>query len=258
MIITTASRKQFKLERDAKALANQYHLQYVVRNQRSLRKLKQEYKTDILVFSHDELYISPIDSDEKIFFHPNLSMIRAKRFIKGEREPFLEVTKLKQGMSFLDCTLGLAADSIIASIAVGNSGRVIGVEASKMISMIVKEGLMRFESSLDFFDQAMRNIEVHNEDHYHFLKNAATKSIDVIYFDPMFQQEIKESDGIAPLRMIAVNTDLTNKILSEARRVAKQRIVLKDHWQSERFRHYGFTRHIRKTAQFHYGTIELH
>ncbi len=257
MIITTAARTQLALESKAKELASIYQLHYVERNERSLRKLKQEYKVDILVVGQDKLFISIINSDEKMFFHPNLSMIRAKRYIKGEIEPFLQVTKLKEGMSFLDCTLGLASDSIMASLAVGNTGRVIGVEASKTVYLLVNEGLKHFESSVSSFDQAMRRIEVHQADHYRILKNSPNNSIDVVYFDPMFHQQIERSNGIEPLRLRATEMDLTNQVLLEAKRVAKRRIVLKDHWQSERFKKYGFKQYRRKTTLFHYGFIEL-
>ncbi|MCG6572888.1 hypothetical protein GFB82_21335, partial [Acinetobacter baumannii] len=46
--------------------------------------------------------------------------------------------------------------------------------------------------------------------------------------------------------------------VQEAFRVARKRVVLKDHWKSTRFKadSYQFQVIKRKTAQFHYGYIE--
>jgi hypothetical protein len=82
-------------------------------------------------------------------------------------------------------------------------------------------------------------------------------SFDVVYFDPMFQEQIDESNGINGIKAIALYTTLTPMAIQEAKRVAKQKVVLKDHWKSSRFEEHGFTVQKRKTSKFHYGTIDI-
>ena len=91
----------------------------------------------------------------------------------------------------------------------------------------------------------------------YYLQHAEANSFDIVYFDPMFQEGIEESNGINAIRKQAITSDITAEIIEEAKRVAKERVVLKDHWKSKRFQELGFTQFKRKTSLFHYGTIEL-
>jgi ubiquinone/menaquinone biosynthesis C-methylase UbiE len=258
MIITTAGRSSSVLVSKAKMLSISFGAPYKDRNGVSVEALKQKYQDDIVVVGKDRIFLSPLDGDAKLFFHPNLAMIRAKRIIKGEEEPFIQATKLKEGMTVLDCTLGLASDGIIASMAVGANGYVTGIEGNQLLYFLAKEGLASFSSGIKDFDEAMRRIEVISGDHYAYLLQAETDSIDVVYFDPMFHSAVDTSNGINSIRGQAVTTDITTDVIAEAKRVARRRVVLKDHWKSERFVRLGFTQHKRKTALFHYGTIELY
>jgi hypothetical protein len=257
MIITTAGRSTSELVAKAKKLSISFGFPYKRRNGVSIKALKEKYQDDIVVVGNSSLFIAPLHAESELFFHPNLSMVRAKRMFKGEKEPLIETAKLKEGMSFLDCTLGLAADSIIASIAVGSSGMVTGVEGNRLLYFLAKEGLTSFSSGNKQFDEAMRRIEVVYSHHYSFLQQAATDSVDVIYFDPMFRLSVDTSSGMNSIRGLALTTDIGGEVIAEAKRVARERVVLKDHWKSERFTQLGFTQYKRKTSLFHYGTIEL-
>ncbi|MUK88851.1 hypothetical protein GMD78_10650 [Ornithinibacillus sp. L9] len=257
MIITTAGRSQSELVSQAKRLSHSYGLPYLERNGAPIERLKRQYQEDIVVVGKERLFISPLQGEEKLFFHPNLAMVRAKRVFKGEEEPLISTAKLKEGMSFLDCTLGLASDSIIASIAVGASGSITGIEGNQLLYFLAREGLASFVSGNDFFNQAMRRINVIHNDHYSFLLGAETGSFDVVYFDPMFHTGINTSTGINVIRKQALTTNISVDVINEAKRVARKRVVIKDHWKSERFDQLGFTQHKRKTSLFHYGTIEL-
>lgn len=80
---------------------------------------------------------------------------------------------------------------------------------------------------------------------------------DVIYFDPMFETTIESSTGISPLKGIANYEPLTKETMEEAKRVAKQRVVMKDSRYSSRFTQLGFKPIERKYASHWFGTIEL-
>lgn len=257
MIITTAGKATSPLIRRAMNLAQTYHIPFKERQGVSIEEMKMNYQDDVLIVGKEQLVIAPKNSDTRLFFHPNLAMIRAKRVLKGETEPLIETAKLKTGMSFLDCTLGLASDSIIASLVVGSKGQVTGIEGNELLYLLVKEGLTSHKTGHSDIDQAMKRIQVVHEDHLHYLQHVEANSFDIVYFDPMFQEGIEESNGINPIREYAISSDITAEIIEEAKRVAKERVVLKDHWKSKRFQELGFTQYKRKTSLFHYGTIEV-
>ncbi|WP_096154364.1 class I SAM-dependent methyltransferase [Bacillus sp. FJAT-45066] len=256
MIVTTAGRTNSEMTHLAKNIANELKVKFIERHKKSIKLLQEETKGDCIVIGKDRFEWHPIHSEEPIFFHPNSSAFRAKRITRGETEPFLQATKLTSSMTFLDCTLGLASDSIIASIITGEKGKVVGIESNFFLSFLVKTGLQQWDTDIEDFNNAMRRITVVNSDHTSFLESLPSNSFDVVYFDPMFELQIEESNGISPLKSIATYSSFHDYIFKEALRVAKERVVLKDHWKSGKFERYGFTVEKRKTAKFHYGVLE--
>ncbi len=123
-------------------------------------------------------------------------MFRVKRWLRGERDPFIEAAGLEKGMSVLDCTLGLASDSMMASAAVGKSGKVVGLEGNRYVAYLVKQGLLNWESDVQELNDAMKRINVVHQNFESFLACCEDNSFDVVYFDPMFQEQIDESNGI--------------------------------------------------------------
>ncbi|MGN8646966.1 class I SAM-dependent methyltransferase [Gracilibacillus sp. HCP3S3_G5_1] len=257
MIITTAGRVTPQLIQAAQRLSDMYNVPYVERNGRSIETLKGIHQADIIVTGKDRLFISPLNEHNKLFFHPNMAMIRAKRLLMKEEDPFVSAAKLKNGMSLLDCTLGFASDSLIASLVVGSNGLVIGLEASKAVYIVVNEGLKTFNSPIEKINQAMRRIKIKHVQHLQYLQQQKSNAFDVVYFDPMFPEAINSASGFNPIRANALGDDLTAEVIEEAKRVARQRVVLKDHWRSDRFVRYGFIQFKRKTSLFHYGVIEV-
>ncbi|MGD7051225.1 class I SAM-dependent methyltransferase [Sutcliffiella horikoshii] len=256
MIVTTAGRTNEEMIQTAKHISQDLGCKYIQRNKKSVLTLFNEYNQDVLVIGKNRYEWYPLNILVPIFFHPNTAGFRVKRWLQGEIEPFLEATELKEGMSFLDCTLGLASDSIMASLATGEQGKVWGIEGNEVLAYLVNKGLAAWESENSTVEEAMRRIKVLHGKHQDLLSTLQDNSFDVVYFDPMFNIEIEESNGIAPLRNIAVKETLNKQTLQEAIRVAKKRVVLKDHWQSEKFVQYGFTVLKRKTAKFHFGYLE--
>lgn len=256
MIVTTAGRTNDQMIQTAIRVALDLDLPYIERNKKSIELLQTQYKTDVLVIGKDRIEWFVFGTSDPVFFHPNSAAFRAKRWLSGEVEPFLQATTLKEGMSFLDCTLGLASDSIMASLATGPVGKVTGIEANKLLAYIVSTGLHTWEMQNEETEQSMRRIEVVLGNHLDILQTLPDDFYDVIYFDPMFERQIEESTGILAIRNIAYYGDLTERTVEEAKRVAKKRVVLKDHWQSDRFDRFGFTRMVRKSSKFHYGYWE--
>ncbi|MEK4029041.1 MULTISPECIES: class I SAM-dependent methyltransferase [Bacillaceae] len=257
MIVSTSARTNKKIEEKARRAAAELDCPFVKRNKRSVASLQADYDSDCLIVAKNRLEFYASDAEEPFFFHPNSASFRVKRLMRGEDDPFITASGLKPGMSLLDCTLGLASDSIAASFVIGPSGRVTGIEGNPVLAYMVKHGLNEWESSLRELGEAMKRIHVISGSYQQVLASLPDQSVDVVYFDPMFTKPILTSEGIAGLRKLAVQDELTQETIQEALRVAKQRIVLKDHYQSSRFSNLGFHQQIRPTSLFHFGTMEV-
>lgn len=256
MFITTAGRTNLVMINKAISIATKLQIPYIIRNKKSVAALQTENKADCIVVGKTQMELYPRGEADPFFFHPNSAMFRIKRLMNGEHDPFIEAAQLEDGMSVLDCTLGLASDSIVASFVVGSNGSVIGTEANKYLAYLVKEGLLKWDSEVPEMNSAMQRITVFNSNSFDFLKSQETNSFDVVYFDPMFEEPVLESDGIKALSRFAARDDLTESLIEAALRVAKCRVILKDHFRSDRFEKYRFTPIRRKSAKFHFGILE--
>lgn len=256
MFVTTAGRTDQEMIKQANAIAIELESPFIKRKKQSVAFLQKQQNDSCIIVGKERLELYPFGGTEAFFFHPNSAMFRIKRLQHGESDPFIEACNLTSGMSFLDCTLGLASDSIVASFQVGRMGKVIGLEAEKYLSYLVRDGLKKWTSNLLSIDEAMKRIEVKHTHCFEYLKKLPDESIDCIYFDPMFEENILESDGIQALAKIAVYDSLKPEWIIEALRVAKKRVVLKDHYRSDRFSQLGFEVIRRKTAKFHFGIIK--
>lgn len=256
MLVTTAGRTNEQMIEKAKNVASELNVLYIPRKKQSVERIQAQNNGDCIVIGKNRLELYPYGETEPFFFHPNSAMFRIKRLLKGEHDPFIEAAELREGMSLLDCTLGLASDSIVASFVVGESGSVTGIEANPYLAYIVEDGLRMWDSGSTEMNNAMERIIVHHSNSYDYLLTQPDVSVDCVYFDPMFEEPVLESDGIKALGRFAIYDDLDEGIINEALRVARKRVILKDHFRSERFEKYGFDVFRRKTAKFHYGVKE--
>lgn len=255
-IVTTAGRPNDYTIEMAKNAAVQLKIPYIDRQKRTVTQLKQQYQREVLVAakSHWEYY--GLHTDEPFFFHPSSAMFRVKRVERGERDPFLEVCQLTPGDSFVDCTLGYGSDSLLAALAVGESGRVVGCEANPVIAFIMQEAFHNGRTNYVEFQELMNRIHIVSSDAIAYLQNLVSQSVDVVYLDPMFETTIDESVNISPLRSVGVKDALTTDWVKEALRVARKRVVLKANYQSPWFEQFNFKQIVRPNTKFHYGYIE--
>ncbi|WP_026694902.1 class I SAM-dependent methyltransferase [Peribacillus kribbensis] len=257
MIVTTGGRTNQACIQEAIQIAKDLDSPYEERKKRSVKDMHMTFNDDCLVVGRERLELYRRGSSVPFFFHPNAAMLRLKRLINGVTDPFIEAAGLGPGMSLLDCTLGLGSDSIVAGYVTGEKGTVTGIEENAFLAYLVKRGLSLWESGFGEFDSAMRRISVINSNSLEYLKTLKDQSVDVIYFDPMFEETIAESDGIRGLAGFALFRPLTLESIEEAKRIASKKIVLKDHYKSSRFQDLGFEVHKRKTSKFHFGVIRL-
>lgn len=256
MIVTTAGRTNTEMIQRAENIAIQLEIPYVHRRKRSIQAIQKEFNEDCLVVGKERLELFPFGEIEPCFFHPNSAMFRIKRLQKGESDPFIEATQLTKGKKLLDCTFGLGSDSITASYIVGEQGFIRGCEGNRFLAYLMKVGLQTWSDGNPSIIKAMKRISLTNSLAIDVLKTLPDNSFDCVYFDPMFDENIFESNGIKGVRNFAIYEELTKDTIYQAFRVAKDRVVLKDHFRSLRFDEFGFQVQIRKNAKFHFGILE--
>ena len=256
-IVTTAGRPDETSKRLAQHAASLLQYEIKERNKRSVAKMQEAYQANVIVAGKERYEYFAFGQTEPFFYHPNSAAFRIKRLAKGEQETLIDACQLQEGDSFLDCTLGIGSDSLVAAFVVGDKGRVVGVEANKNVAFIVKEGMQTYDTSELPLTNCMRMIDVHHAHAVAFLKEQEDNSFDIVYMDPMFEQIIQEASNFEALRAAGEHDPLTAEWVKEASRVAKRRVVLKAHFESPYFEQFGFTQLKRQTAKFHYGVLEV-
>lgn len=252
-VVTTAYRPNGKTDKLAAQVAADLSIAFVPRMKRSIGKIHEEEGTDVLVAAKERLEFYPQGKTEPFFFHPNSSAFRTKRPI--DQDPLIEVSGLSAGDVFIDCTLGMASDAIVASMHTGEEGAVFGCESHPVLAYIVAKGLAEY-MDMPHLTTSMRRIQVVSGKAVDFLRDLPENSADVVFMDPMFTEQIKEASNFSSLRPAADFGQLTEEWVDEAKRVARKSVVLKAHFRSTDFERFGFTRRIRPNTKFHFGAID--
>lgn len=174
-------------------------------------------------------------------FHPNMSVLRMKQLQNGQKDIMVECSGMTAGDHVLDCTLGMGADAIVSAYVVGEKGKVVALESQPVIATIVKHGLATYETDRKVLKQCMRAIQVMEEDYRTYLPLLADQSFDIVLFDPMFRQTVKESVAMQQLKPLANPSPLDQKSVHEAVRVARKAVLLKERKGSPEFERLGFS-----------------
>lgn len=257
MLVTTGLQGTPELKKAAQEAAIHLNAVYVERGEASISALFQQSDTDrLLVFTKKGLFAYQKGVATPAFFHPGLALLRIKNIMRGDNDKMVEAAQLKEGDAFLDGTLGWGADAIVASYVVGKKGRVVGIEADPVIAYMTKIGLQSWQEADPEATEAMRRIEVLTGKHDEVLKELPDSSFDVVYFDPMFRSPIEHSPGITPLRLWADPSPLKKETISEALRVSRRNVMMKERMGSGEFERLGFNPIPRPFATFTFGVIE--
>ncbi|MFD1954798.1 class I SAM-dependent methyltransferase [Paenibacillus thailandensis] len=259
MIVTTSDRPKPEALSKAAALAKELSARLAPRNNRTLGKLSEQLRDDkLMVVTDRELryyYAGP--KNAPLYFHPSMAYVRVKRLRAGESDPLVAVSRCVPGDSVLDCTAGLGADALVFSYAVGPGGSVTALESQLPLYVVVREGLATYKSDLADADEAMRRIRMVNASHLDYLRRQPDRSVDIVYFDPMFREPIHESSALEPLRGLANEDALSPEAVAHAVRVARKSVVMKEHKDSGEFERLGFERRHANTSKIAYGVIDV-
>ena len=170
-----------------------------------------------------------IDYAERSYsFHPNMAHHRVTAVQAGRGDRLLTVAELKSGDHFLDCTCGLGADAIVAAHAVGPDGQVDALETSALLATVVSDGMARGDHRNPALVAAMRRVVVRHATAEHVLATLPSQSWDVVYFDPMFDTPVEATTSLELVRLLATPDVPSRATLTEARRVARRCVVVKD------------------------------
>ena len=256
--IVTTTRKPDSVQKTfAEEISFKFGGKFVEREDFSFDALKKAHEVEnILLVKKNSLSI--ITSDGEFSFHPNTAHLRIKNLRCGEGDRLIDALNVSVGSKILDCTLGLGSDAIVESFVAGETGKIVALEVNPLIFAVVSHGLKNFSDESPHILESMRRIETFNADCEDFLKNCAENSFDAVYFDPMFRKPIKKSSGLNPIRPLADSRPITEKIIREACRVAKFRVVMKEHSGNLEFERLGFKIAAGgKYSSITFGIIEL-
>jgi 16S rRNA (guanine1516-N2)-methyltransferase len=257
MLVTTAYHPSEEAIERSKRLSEEIQCNWVPRKKDSITTLIKKYKSSSLwVVSSEEMkYIH--ENQSPLFFHPSLALIRVKRLINGEKDTLMECSGIHTGDSVLDCTAGMASDAIVFSFSGGPGSEITALESEEIPYLLIREGLNRYKTDIKPLDESMRRIKVERSDHLSYLQKLPDRSIDIIYFDPMFRSPIEDSTALSPLRSLANSQPLSKESITEALRAARKSVVIKEHRDSGEFARLGFTQVHKTYSKIAYGVIKL-
>ena len=241
--VTSNKNDNRKLIEQAKSWAQQLQVPYVKRyDNGSLDAMLADHHLDALLIAGKngpQLY-SP---EGMLLYHPGLGKVRWQRVVqRKENDNFLTAMDLSQGQRVLDCTVGLAADALLASHAVGETGKVVGLEASLPLWFLSSRGIMLYKSKIPELEQDLQRIEIIHAEASKFLKTLPENSFDALYFDPMFRQPVRKSSEMVPLRPLAFHEPLKLETVELALKAAP-RVVIKER-SVELLQEYGCTEFV--------------
>ena len=231
----------------AMRLAERYQVPYLHRESYSQQELRSMHHLDVVVTLDRNMRL--FVEEPALHWHPALALTRLRRLAEGRQDVFLSAVSLREGDSFLDCTLGFGVDMILAAQAIGESGEALGLEASPVIALLTEWGLANeapdYNRKKAPLETIARRIQVLAGEASGFLKTQPDNRWDVVYFDPMFQVAQQKSSGINSIRPLACYKPFIEGTLAEALRVCSKRVVLKERWFSPLFQQLGADRMIK-------------
>ncbi len=240
-IIVTSSHADKQADRDLQDFLRDSGFPCFPRERRSLKRMMEHYDADGIIVWQNNGPILHVQG-EKFFFHPSMARVRLGAFRKlGTMDPLVLACQFEADDRFLDCTMGLGADCIVASYFLP-LGSVVGLEASPGIAHVINWGMKNYSCAQEWMMAAIKRISVVNADHLDYMKKLPDGSFDIVYFDPMFRRPLLNSQAISPLRSLADHNPVALESISEACRVAAKRVVLKERQGSAEFERLGFTR----------------
>ena len=143
-VIVTTPQSQDTVSPIMAEFINASGLRYVPRQKTGLAKIAADHNADAVIVWETEgpvLYIG----NEKLFFHPSMAKCRIAAYRKqGRADIMIKACQMQNGDSFLDCTLGMGADAIVASYF-SATGKITGLESQPVVAAVISWGMKMYE-----------------------------------------------------------------------------------------------------------------
>ena len=245
-ILTTAQKSNEAIQEEAKALASSMHMTYIKRGKISIPALFSKYQCEYIVVLAGSGLTIHFPENQQHTFHLSMAQLRILRLQRGEGDHLVNAIQTilnaneisdKEKFSFLDCTIGLGSDSIVVSYAFSQA-QIKGLEGSFPIWLATSYGLAHYSHNVKSVTDALRRIEVSYDTFENYLPNLPDGSIDIIYFDPMFEVPVEDSPQFKPLRGHTMESHIDDKIMEEAMRAASCGVIIKERPFSSVFQKY--------------------
>lgn len=231
MVIVTTSHNPSKYQVDrASALAKDLKIPYV--NRKDLKSADLEQFEYYYVVEKGRITVKR--KNTTLFFHPSTAKVRMRNIKNGFKDYLIEALKLNGKELILDTTFGLGSEAILMA-AFLSEGKVIGTEASTPIYVVVSHGLKEYRAKEEWVTNAMRKIEVYNDNFRSFIFRQESESFDIVYCDPMFENPVYKSSSMNPLRPFALYETLNEEDIDQMLQVARKKLVLKAHGKDSLF-----------------------
>ena len=254
MIITTAFDETEYLLTQARNLSNEYGLPFVPRQKRTIKSMLETTDPQIFVANSLRGLSYYEKGKQEVFFHPNLAFQRIAQSTNGQSDGLLSACGMEKGMTFFDGTAGLLSDTIVASSI---ADKVIACEKSFPLFLVLKEGIKFYQRQHPEKSALIDKIELFHSDNLELLQALKDESIDVVYFDFMFEKTIESSIGIQTIKSVASFDKITARHVKESLRVAKKRVIVKSSYGNPLLKALGFKMNLKnKRKRFYYATLE--
>ena len=164
--------------------------------------------------------------EEHIFVHEGMMKLKTQ---PGKDHPLCRAVAPEGAPHVsraVDATMGLAGDAIQMSIVLGIE--VAGIETSPVICCLLEEGFKRLQREVPSkWRAAFARLSVAEGRAVDVLSKMENAREQVVYFDPMFATPLGAAPGFDVFRRVAEHAPLDEATLSEAIRVASDRVVVK-------------------------------
>ena len=190
-------------------------------------------------------------------FHLGTAKLRIAQMKHGHADRLVKLLPDKEYLTVVDATFGAGGDSIVLSWALQGKGQIISLEKSPVLWVVGQAGISGFSDADEDVLQAIRRIHLIHDDFAHWLQQAKSNSVDVVYFDTMFRHPVKKDiNNRNAFRNAACYDVLTEDVLAQAVRAARYRVIVKERPFSPVFKNPAFTYVDSKKGQSTaYGVI---
>ena len=220
----------------------------------SRRHLISRKDEAVLIVETDR--VSVLKNDQKFFFHPSLAVIRKSNIDSGQRDYLIESLALDGDEEVLDCTFGLGSEAILIAHFLPY-GKVIGVEKSPIVKIVVEDGMKHTENLYKWIREAVMRIEIIEADYKEYVRNSERK-FDCVYVDPMFEHPRYNSAAMNSMRPFADHSTISSEDIEAMKKKAKKRVVVKARWNDSIFEKYDFDYVVgSEKSDTGYGVVKI-